>query len=945
MNLNTPLLIWVVFFFFTSVIAVEQATTVTTTNDYANYGEPCTKISECDHSAYLTCINGSCQCALQSMKFDDASSSCWMIPGEKCIYKGAEMSIGMAVLDPSSEERNIRDRISFRCVSNAACEDGFCTCDSGYFATVNGTCERQHEYGEMCTSDNSCRSSLHLICNSDGKCGCNETNSEFDVAHGLCVGLPGSSCFDFELCAANAYCPSFGIFNQYDVKCTCKNGYFETANRTCEPKQGSRAPCSSNHECRDDLNLVCDPKWKVCACNETTHIYEAVLVQGCLALVGSSCNENQNCVPHADCTHSGFLNGNVLARNNICKCGYGYFEGKNKTCDKKGEYDGDCVDDSNCREDLKLMCNKITNRCTCNESSHTFDRSRKRCLSLAGTTCERNEHCVINSICRSPGYLYPRHSPKAVCTCKDGFGKSADGFCLGIYGSKCESWTNSCKSDLTCRNGECTCKAQQYYDYTREACVTYLNAPCTNESTTCVANAQCTKREGSSDLVCACNPGTVPMDGNKKCVSLVGEKCSEGETSYLPCVPHAKCVAGYCKCSLDYFTTNATCERKRGYSQKCTVSESCEDNFCDKNGHCGCNSTTSLYDPIKRTCVRLANAKCYDLRDCVPNAVCRSHGRLNPVDEDAVCICKEGYFESANGTCEWKRHFGEACTESKQCQDVSDLICSVHGRCECNVTISTFDETRRTCLRLHGSSCSSNQHCVPNAKCRNPMYFVHFDNFSPHAKCECEKDLGYTNSTDGRCIIDYYGGSCDNSQSCSSKFICEEGKCVCQYEDHQIYDYKTRNCISLIKGPCDNSTNLCVKNAHCINTEDGVAECRCKQGFIGVDRRCELTFGQLCFHKNSRNTSNEETIDVCDRISPLKCVHGTCQCGGFQFYDYELKKCRGLVGSRCDPEKKDFCTEGATCEAYRGLATKRYGRCNCMKGYFADDNRSCTAIL
>lgn len=367
------------------------------------------------------------------------------------------------------------------------------------------------------------------------------------------------------------------------------------------------------------------------------------------------------------------------------------------------------------------------------------------------------------------------------------------------------------------------------------------------------------------------------------------------------------------------------------------------------------------------------------MRDCVPNSVCRSPGRLSPVDKDATCICKEGFYASDNGTCEWKRGYGEACTDSKQCQDAADLTCSVHGRCECNSTFSIFDETRRTCLRLHGAPCGSTENCVSHAKCRNPLYWVHFETFSPHAKCECEEDLGYTNGSDGRCIIDYYGGKCDIGAGhlCSSKFICEEGKCMCPYEDHQEYDTKLKTCISLVKGPCDNATNLCVKNSHCINTEENVAECRCKHGFIAVNRVCELTFGQKCAVRVSKSrkgrlyisdgtgggaagTVAEDQEPRCDRLAPLKCIHGTCQCGGFQFYDYERQKCRGLVGSRCEPDVKGFCGEGSICEAFRslpllndttvglstsGIPTKRYGRCKCMQGYLAETNRTCTRVI
>lgn len=106
------------------VVSESNTTTVSSVPEYANYGEPCTKITDCDASAYHTCVNGSCLCALtEAMKFDDASSSCWVLPGQKCVYRASEVGLSLMVDAAIGEERTIRgDRISFRCVSNSACE-------------------------------------------------------------------------------------------------------------------------------------------------------------------------------------------------------------------------------------------------------------------------------------------------------------------------------------------------------------------------------------------------------------------------------------------------------------------------------------------------------------------------------------------------------------------------------------------------------------------------------------------------------------------------------------------------------------------------------------------------------------------------------------------------------------------------------------------------------
>lgn len=159
-------------------------------------------------------------------------------------------------------------------------------------------------------------------------------------------------------------------------------GFFETANRTCSPKQIYGAYCGSNEECRDDLNLVCSEN--KCMCNMTSHMYD-YMDGKCVSLVGSECSEVSPCVPNAECQHAGFLNGKMVSRSMVCKCGYGFFENKEtRLCQRKREFEAECEDDSYCRDDLKLICNRVTGLCSCNETVNAYDRSRKRCIGLAG---------------------------------------------------------------------------------------------------------------------------------------------------------------------------------------------------------------------------------------------------------------------------------------------------------------------------------------------------------------------------------------------------------------------------------------------------------------------------------------------------------------------------------------------------------------------------------
>lgn len=124
------------------------------------------------------------------------------------------------------------------------------------------------------------------------------------------------------------------------------------------------------------------------------------------------------------------------------------------------------------------------------------------------------------------------------------------------------------------------------------------------------------------------------------------------------------------------------------------------------------------------------------------------------------------------------------------------------------------------------------------------------------------------------------------------QLTCVDGKCVCHFTQHQMYDHSIEQCVSNVEGPCLENVNgtvlqfPCVPNAEC-KTQDGISECVCKDGYINsYDRKCYIAHGQPCY-----------TSESCDRFSKLRCQNGRCTCPDLHIYDQRRSLCDWLVQS------------------------------------------------
>jgi len=133
----------------------------------------CSEDFPCNADAFLTCVNGACQCEQGTTEIfvENKNASCYILPGSPCsTKKGPE------------------------CVENAVCRKGHCECRDG-FSEKSDKCLLT--YGKKCTSNGvgseSCNYFQGLACVSS-KCACFDSSLEWNSKLKTCVAKEGGRC-------------------------------------------------------------------------------------------------------------------------------------------------------------------------------------------------------------------------------------------------------------------------------------------------------------------------------------------------------------------------------------------------------------------------------------------------------------------------------------------------------------------------------------------------------------------------------------------------------------------------------------------------------------------------------------------------------------------------------------------------------------------------------
>ncbi|CAL8143522.1 unnamed protein product [Orchesella dallaii] len=576
----------------------------------------------------------------------------------------------------------------------------------------------------------------------------------------------------------------------------------------------------------------------------------------------------------------------------------------------RATYGEPCGRENRCDSRASLTCNNGTCECLMADVM-TFDGSK--CAVFAGEKCTftavdvqgRGEErswreelpCVTNSVCQ-----------EGFCTCLPEFYESENGTCIKKHG-----FQEECKTDLVCRNDQ------------------FL-----------ICN---------EEKKCGCNSTITTFDIDRQlCVTKAGQPCGNGEE----CVSNAKCGRKTCSCDADYFQNpKGVCEKKRGYNEPCEDNSYCTYGngltdpqlVCTADKICGCNANIAVYEEATMLCVRLAGETCKDFPKCVQNSFCSQSG------SNHVCQCNTEYF-SSDGICVPKYGHGKECELDENCKQ--DLKCSSVGICDCDrdQLQQFYDKVKGKCVGLAGAQCGNTEECVENSYCFD--YYHHRECNRRNQRClspSCKCRNGYLKMDNGTCLATH-GSPCglEQTNACIAQqgTVCRQGKCVCRFDDQQIFDTSKQQCLSTVSVPCD-ETIPCVPNSHCSNQDETFHQCICNEGFVPVDGQCLLGIGQRCNYAYNDNNIDSflDASKTCDKVAPLQCIEGICQCNALEEYDADTQKCRGLVSSRCHGPDTRYCTLNAECVARRATKSNlnTAGVCKCKQGWVRTRTNRCVVEI
>ncbi|CAF2128020.1 unnamed protein product [Rotaria magnacalcarata] len=563
---------------------------------------------------------------------------------------------------------------------------------------------------------------------------------------------------------------------------------------------------------------------------------------------------------------------------------------------KKETNGGPCTSNSDCRQDLGLMCNNY--RCGCAYSHFWSDTYQ---------VCERrrmiNRTCVNDSMCDALGNLQCSNvtlSSGAIqlqCQCQSAM--SWNGYACayqGLYNASCTQDSN-CDTTryLYCNfvvGGYCRCNTSMFWngnmnsgtcEYKRtvnQYCYPYNDNWCDDtgpvgQGLTC---ASYTNPYGSEYGVCQCETneyynGSASL-ANGFCVAqhVYNQSCTS--TSQCDYRINLTCSNNLCTCSSGYnydSSINSSgvmgyCKKASGYLENCTVVLTCSTSqnlYCDLSyygglnttGVCQCNSSWSYWDGTTCASKLSIGGLCSSNTNCIS-----SEGLFcsNYTQSIGTCDCDSSHYW--NNTCSLKLWYNSSCTSSYVCDDNRGLQCqglggSMFQKCDCYNTSYIWDSLYTTrsnkCILKLGYNQST---CYGNLECQDYNYLV-----CNGTKCACL----YTA---------YWDGS-----------VCQPKR---NYTDPCSFTYQCRDFgpvnLICIMGTSVPPTLQCLCNATSFWDD-------CQQACIvskKIYQSCTLT----------ANCSSNE----CDKTANLQCLNGSltssgwCNCTSLQWWNGSYCRDKGI---------------------------------------------------
>ncbi|OXA44596.1 uncharacterized protein LOC110857836 [Folsomia candida] len=436
-----------------------------------DFGEACGSSLECNLQKMLICGgNRTCECfnpdEMTYIRIDNESSSCKVKVGRNCIgvFDTFRQAIRNQIIasngtnpeeqDPSLELiYSILNQFGPVCANGSYCYNATCSCPQDYYVDYEAAeCIPVKRIDDRCTSDNQCNATMKLIC-IEGTCQCDpdkyvRNKQDFSVKgwqwysyivpKDICLAKVGSDCFFHQgpysntySLAENAFCFQQAECDRSLLKCKCPSGFSPTRDNLCGKAYDME--CSIDQPCSDEFVCSPDPSNIMkCLCpNEGLQKYEGYSgddnVVSCRGQVGTPCEaEDMNsCVKNAACVRN-----EVDTTQFICKCKTGFVPSFDRQCHishgypcetiKYGASQCDHLAGLKCRIETVRKTNKSVTEyrqvCSCPNKADMYDLERRTCARGLGVSCNTNDDCLTNGLCRKENDKLPGN-----CECKKDF--------------------------------------------------------------------------------------------------------------------------------------------------------------------------------------------------------------------------------------------------------------------------------------------------------------------------------------------------------------------------------------------------------------------------------------------------------------------------------------------------------------------------------------------
>ena len=428
-----------------------------------------------------------------------------------------------------------------------------------------------------------------------------------------------------------------------------------------------------------------------------------------------------------------------------------------------------------------------------------------------------------------------------------------------------------------------------------------------------------------------------------------------------------------CKCQRGHTTVNATAcvqsiEVGHVLGQPCNANGDCHVSHSQcKNNHCRCvDGFHGIGDSVCAAVPQLMAAE--RPVTCILDNECGQNSRCDYSDQlySGVCVCKEGFAEFDDGTCQEFDPMPLTVLGSRRCEE--DQECSilvpnsdcnrVSFTCKCragyqqvgdNLCIKKEVEVPKTYEGIFKKECLRNETCSSlldytfcNPKTRRCDCV---EGYRPSNENKCSA-LGIlvpgvlgisrptTSSTTTRKPL-YIGDQCSDTYPCSvDNGICFSFQCQCEFGYEPV---SPSQCVrKKIGSTCDHDMDCeTIPAAYCIENV-----CNCDEGFKPNRRltRC----GAIGIPE-----PNPEITDInglpCEQddnctVPHSSCIDGICQCS-IGYYPVSLRKCELR-------KIDDTCQRDEDCRIWTPIAIcpAITQKCTCPPGYTITPNRSCVMI-